>query len=628
VHCRLPDLCPPSDPSAIINAVTQTDDPVVRFACPRCLTRLKAPSSQAGTKRRCPRCQRVFEVPTAAQVARRHRQVGEYGVSEGMEPSPAEAQPHVTVTCPVCLTTLRAALDQVGRKLVCPDCDTPVVVPPPVFMEHKRSLHGVPVEQYALWDEVDPSSAGPRPADQTYVPVTCPVCGTFMQVLEARVGEEITCPDCHEPIVVSRPVKAEKKGAAPAAEIGEYALCEEAETSSADAREAGQTLFPLHCPLCQALMYAGRDQVGQEVVCRDCGDYFVVPQPPPPRRKPDLRSQAAEVYGVGDAIELPEYRPLVLKPRWRLRPGTGSATDHPGRERPGSGSGEAPDTAGLADQGAEAYPGLVLAPVPQRPPRWTFFSGIFGFPAYRGSWQRWLGLSLGLILPWLVGRMAVNLAMAPAGPWVEAVPWIVSMGLFGVTFVLGSIWGVVAAAQCLSIVRDTADGCDQIENWPDAVFLDWIGEFFFFVSSLGIAALPGVVLARALETTGVPGWLTVSISLLLIFPISLLSLLETNSPLNPFSLPVWRSLVAFWWAWGLFYVETTVVVAAAGYLAMLAATRVPIAGIALAVPALSVGALMVYFRLLGRLAWRCGRAATRQRRPPAAAACGDDREDQ
>jgi hypothetical protein len=253
---------------------------------------------------------------------------------------------------------------------------------------------------------------------------------------------------------------------------------------------------------------------------------------------------------------------------------------------------------------------------------------VFTFPAYRTSWPRWLGLSLGLILPLLLGRIAVGLAMAPAGPWAEAVPWIVSMGLFGVTFVLGSIWGVVAAAQYLSIVRDTADGCDQIEDWPDAVFLDWIGEFFFFVSSLGIAALPGVALARVLETAGVPGWLTVSVSLLLIFPISLLALLETNSPLNPFSLPVWRSLVTSWWAWGMFYVETTVLVAAAGYLAVLAATHVPIAGIALAVPALSVGALMIYFRLLGRLAWRCGRAATRQRRPSAGAAPGDDREDQ
>jgi len=347
-------------------------------------------------------------------------------------------------------------------------------------------------------------------------------------------------------------------------------------------------------------MYAGRDQVGQEVVCRDCGDYFVVPPPPLPKRKLDLQSQAGEVYGVSDSIEVPEHKPLVSTAGWRLGPGTGSAVD---RHRE-------------ADW------------LRTRPPHWTFFSGIFGFPAYRGSWQRWLGLSLGLIIPLLVGQAAVKLAMAPAGTRASAIPWIVAMVLVGVTFVLGSIWTVVASAQCLSIVRDTADGCDQIENWPDALFLDWIGEFLFLVTSLAMSALPGLALARMLETAGVPAWLTMSISLLLIFPISLLALLETNSPLNPYSLPVWRSLVTSWWAWGLFYVETTVLIAAVGCLVVLAATHVPIAGIALAVPALLVAALMIYFRLLGRLAWRCGRAVPRDKRPAAGSDPSDDQTDQ
>ena len=537
----------------------------------------------------------MFEVPTAAQVARRHRQVGEYRVSEGMEPLPAEAQPHLTVTCPVCLTSLRAALDQVGQQLICPDCDTPVVVPPPVPMEHKRSLLGVPVEQYALWDEVDQSAAGPRPADQVYVPVTCPVCGTFMQVLEDLVGQEIVCPDCREPMMVSRPIKAEKKGTVPVAQLGEYALHEEAETPSADAQEAERTLFPLHCPLCDSLMYAGRDQVGQEIVCRDCEAYFVVPPPPPPKRKLDLRSQAGEVYDVGDSIEVPEYKPLVFTAGWRLRPGAESPADRHTQ----------------ADW-------LRTRP----PPRWTFFSGIFGFPAYRGSWQRWLGLSLGAMVPLqLIGNAVV---LARAGPGKE---WAIGLTYSGLAFVLGTIWSIIASAQYLAILRDTADGCHEIENWPEAMFLDWLGDAFYLINSLALSVIAGLGIARVLHLAGLVSWPGVPATLLILFPILLLAFLEMDSPLNPMSLPVWRSLLTSWWVWGLFYVETTVLIAAVSFLGTLAATYVPVLGMALAAPLL-VAALMIYFRLLGRLAWRCGRAAPRDKRPAAGSDPSDDQKDQ
>ncbi len=511
--------------------------------------------------------------------------MGEYRVSEGMGSSPAGEQPHLTVTCPVCSTLIRAAEDQVGQEVRCPDCDTPVVVVRPVEIERKKSLPAVPIEEYAFCEEVDPSAPGSRPADQTYVPVTCPVCRTFMQVPEDQVGQEIVCPDCREPMVVPPRVERHEAKSVPEVEFGEYALREEEEDSFSDAQGAEPARFPVRCPLCDTLMHAGRDQVGQQMVCRDCETWFVVPRPPAPKRKPDLRAGAGDVYDVGDSIEVPEYRPLIPPPRWRPRPGLESAADR--------------------DQEA--------GPVRTRPPpRWTFFSGIFGFPAYRNSWPRWVGLSAGLLVPLLLGQLAVKLAMAPAGPWIGAIPWIASMVLCGLALVLGLMWSVVAFVSCLSILRDTAYGCHDVENWPEAVFLDWVGEFFFLIGSLTVSVLPGLGIARALESAGIAGWPSVWISIVLIFPVSLLAMLETNSPLSPFSLPVWRSLLYAWWAWGLFYVETTVLIAAAGLLVLLAAIYVPFLGMMLAAPLL-VATLMIYFRLLGRLAWRCGEGAARGR---------------
>jgi DNA-directed RNA polymerase subunit M/transcription elongation factor TFIIS len=528
----------------------------------------------------------VSKVPTAAEAARRRRELGEYGVSRDMSPGPAEGQPRITLTCPVCSTLIHATADQVGQELACPDCDTLVAVTPPAEIEQKRRPSAAPVEGYALWDEVEGAAVGRRPAEQAYVPATCPVCKTFMQVLADQVGRQIVCPDCGEPMVVPPPVKAGRKAGRRAPELGEYALHEEEEGPLAGARGEESAVFPLHCPQCNTLIYAGRDQVGQQMVCGDCEAWFVVPPPPPPKRKLDLRSQAGEVYDVGESVEVPQYEPVVLTAGARIRPGAGSAAD---RDK----------------EATRARPGP--------PPRWTFFSGVFGFPAYRNSWSRWVGLSLGLIVPLSIGRVALNLAMAPAGPWAAAAPWIAAAWLCGVTFVFGSIWAVVGFAYCLSIVRDTADGYNEVENWPEALFLDWIGEFFFLTCSLSVSVLAGLAAGRVLAWCGVAGWPAVFGCVVLMFPLILLAMLETNSPLNPFSLPVWRSLFTAWWAWGLFYVETTLLVAAAGGLAWLAAIYVPVVGIALAAPVL-VAALMIYFRLLGRLAWRCGGGRPKARR--------------
>ncbi len=566
--------------------MTKPDDSVVRFACPRCFLRLKAPLVQVGTRRRCRRCQFVFEVPTPARAARRSRDVGEYRLSEGAGPSPAEDQPHVTVICPVCSTLIRAAESQVGRQVTCPDCDTPVAVTPRAEVE-KKSTPPVPVEEYALCDDAEWLALRSRPADQTYVPVTCPVCETFMQVPQDQVGHEIECPDCRQPMVVPPPPETDRQMSTAAEDPGEYALREEGDGPPAGVPAAEQTDFPIHCPLCDTLMYVGRDQVGRQTVCRDCQTEFVVPRPPAPKRKLDLQARSGDVYGVGEAIDVPEFKPVIQTSPRRSRPGLPSAAD-----------------------------GLPRAQWPHThpPPRWTFFSGVFGFPAYRNSWPRCVGLSLGLIVPLLLGQIAFELAISSSALWVFAATMLCAM-----TGVLGLIWAVVAFGSFLSVLRDTADGYHQIENWPEPVFLDWIGEFFFLTNSLAVSVLPGLAIRGALEFAEGPAWLSglsVPASLLLVFPVSLLAMLETNSALNPFSLPVWRSLLSRWWAWGLFYIETTVLIASVAALTMLAAIYVPVVGLALAAPFL-VAVLMVYFRLLGRLAWRCGEGADPDKRKPA-----------
>ncbi|HYW78792.1 MAG TPA: hypothetical protein VE890_04410, partial [Thermoguttaceae bacterium] len=141
--------------------------------------------------------------------------------------------------------------------------------------------------------------------------------------------------------------------------------------------------------------------------------------------------------------------------------------------------------------------------------------------------------------------------------------------------------------------------------------------FFFVANSVAVAMLPGVLTGKLLvHSVGLAIWLVVPLSALVLFPIMLLSVLEANSPMMPLSKHVWRSLLRVWRAWGCFYIETTLLgTAAAGLILGLAYVSVWLA-VPLA-PAALVAAAMIYFRLLGRVAWCYARAVEQDEREAA-----------
>jgi hypothetical protein len=168
----------------------------------------------------------------------------------------------------------------------------------------------------------------------------------------------------------------------------------------------------------------------------------------------------------------------------------------------------------------------------------------------------------------------------------------------------------------LCILQDSAAGNTRIENWPDAVWLDWIGDSFYIITSgVGSAGigLGAVWLCGRIEVqTQIP----LPLGVFVFFPILLLSTLETQSPLVPISPIVLRSMFRSWSAWAAFYFETAfVVVVPAGLLALTSAlgSSADLGGagaqvfvlVISATAAATVISAMIYFRLLGRLAWVC-----------------------
>ena len=150
----------------------------------------------------------------------------------------------------------------------------------------------------------------------------------------------------------------------------------------------------------------------------------------------------------------------------------------------------------------------------------------------------------------------------------------------------------------------------ELRIGPRLLFLDWMFQCFNILMALALAAMAGSVVNRLLDHSGQNFAAGIAIGLLGVFPIALLSVLESGSPFLPISLPVLHSLVYAWRGWAIFYFETVTLIPVAVAASVFALVR---GGVWAIVPAtaLLIAICLIYFRLLGRLAWYCAETARR-----------------
>jgi hypothetical protein len=241
--------------------------------------------------------------------------------------------------------------------------------------------------------------------------------------------------------------------------------------------------------------------------------------------------------------------------------------------------------------------GLIREEEPDERPRWTFFSGVFLFP-WRGlSLTRWTAMSVSLALGGLASLGALDLLGLVTGS-------LSGSSLMGIPLLMMAVGLMVmslayAAACFTSAVQDTADRDSQVreESMPE------LGQWLFSLGGMMLlASLSG---AAGYPLTFIPNvgpWGVIG-SAIVLFPILLLSAMERDSLFVPFSGPILRSLGTLWWGWMLFYLITTPLVvgwlALTGYLLVTAFYGTPF----LSGPLLAT-IILVYARLLGRVAWR------------------------
>jgi hypothetical protein len=158
-------------------------------------------------------------------------------------------------------------------------------------------------------------------------------------------------------------------------------------------------------------------------------------------------------------------------------------------------------------------------------------------------------------------------------------------------------------------VDDTADGHDDAQEESLPPLGDW---YFAFFSVLFVWLMSGA-LGYPLALVPSIGPLAVPISSLVLFPILLLSALECESFFVPLSPRVWGTLGRFAGTWLAFYIVSTLLLAAWLVPTSFAVQAAPYASVLLAAPALAA-VMLIYARLLGRLAWRITYDPTPRRR--------------
>ncbi len=237
---------------------------------------------------------------------------------------------------------------------------------------------------------------------------------------------------------------------------------------------------------------------------------------------------------------------------------------------------------------------------------WQLFLGGFLFPWTPGAVMQWLLIAIWAAAAGWLTRSAIALGIKQGLGDVSMYQTIVAMLAAMGAIIAGVGCAAIAAIHGLTILLETTAGNDRMENWPNVgLFLEWIGQLFFVINPVVITVALGLGLDWLLPEVLGSREMMVAVTVFFVFPILLLCSLETDSPFLPVSTVVLGSLGRHAIPWLAFFLQSGCLLAAAAAMVCYWGSEldprlgIPLAGL------LFSAILMIYFRLLGRLAFYC-----------------------
>jgi DNA-directed RNA polymerase subunit M/transcription elongation factor TFIIS len=443
------------------------------------------------------------------------------------------------------------------------------------------------------------SSTNPAPASKQpqHIGVDCRVCGTRMYGRPEHIGRKLKCPDCGAATVLPEP-KVVAKNIPAALEGEQYELWDVDEQPSAAAQP---TYIAVKCRRCDTLMYATEKQVGETIVCPDCGQKHIVPPPAKPVAKRSVLARDAETPKLDPNAD-PGARPAFVPATTR-----------------GMTFEEEADAAYARAKDESVRTGKAIRlDTRGRPvmPRWPLLTGILSFPFYSGCPGRWLALTIGLVLSLglLLGGVFAWMSWKGQGDASGALVAMAGLAQTLIGAISFIIWLAAASNIFIAIVSQSAVGNDRIAEWPSLNFISSMGEMLPVSVAVIFTGAPGWMLAQlvAQEPWHMP--LFVGVTILLGFPPVHLSQLAGGATWELIELRVLSAMVRCPLSMLVVYIESALLAAicvAAGIAVAPFHDMMP-----LALAPLYVFCLMLYARILGRLAWRLSEKMPEERAIP------------
>ncbi len=320
--------------------------------------------------------------------------------------------------------------------------------------------------------------------------------------------------------------------------------------------------FRLKCPTCESMTYAKMAQVGKKIRCHDCHSTFTVPPPPKAKVKYEPDMESAKTYAFQDSGDGNDYKRAA-------DPFQKSAADY------------------LRD--AEKY-------VDSKPD------------------DDWTVPSIG---DWFIGVFGIFRDVSVIGYWafltaIAAIPAAIALQyssavLVMVMFAGGLFYTGLLVVHGFAIMQSVANEEERVTEWPVVDFWAWIGPLFVAVAALVVAAGPSWMLGQYFFGLSLMTTTMAMASLYLLYPFVLLSMLNEQSVLVPFSVVVSKSVTRSSEQWGVLYLSAGIVFFALFMIYMVAFTAISVVTTTLAIAA-TVAAVFIYFGLIGRLAFSIGHA--------------------
>jgi DNA-directed RNA polymerase subunit RPC12/RpoP len=459
----------------------------------------------------------------------------------------------------------------IGQRARCAACSLAFTIPAPT---------NKPVPTTASASK--PQEAAP-PAPE-HVGFDCRVCNTRLFAVTQDVGKQLKCPDCGALTVIPPPPPPKPKNMPAALEGEQYELWDADEQPLPSQLIAAQPKsVTLKCRRCDTVMHPMANLFGQPVRCPDCGTVNIVPPPPRPVVRQSVLAHDSLTPQL-DPDAHPGERPLILPPSPGML--------HDDRFE---------DEYRRAKEKSERTGKPMEIDHRGRPvmPRWPLVSGVLPFLISRGVPVIWLLISMGFAAAAWALLTGIATANSESGAFT-GVP------LIGGGSAILMITTAAAYSCLLQIIMETSEGNRTVYHWPG--FTDWLASLLWFGVAVPFSALPGWAIGQIPGVGNdphLPAVITAG-SILILLPIIMLSQLDINSPAGLLSGRILASLARCPFSWMFFYVEIAALAAICGGSTYFVATKYPNAVLWLVL--LYVAALLLFARLMGRLAWRLAEA--------------------